>query len=100
MVEEALAGLSGRLIDAQEEERKRIAREIHDDYTQQLVVVAMDLEGLAEEVGDSPVGAGQRFREIWNQISEARRRSSFFVTQVAFFHARESRSGCRGEGLL
>jgi PAS domain S-box-containing protein len=70
MVEEAWASLSGRLIDAQEEERKRIAREIHDDYTQQLVVVAMDLEGLAEKVGDSPVGAGQRFREIWNQISE------------------------------
>ena len=56
MVEEAWAGLSGRLMDAQEEERKRIAREIHDDYTQRLAVLAMDLEGLAEEVGDSPVG--------------------------------------------
>ena len=70
MVEEAWAGLSGRLIDAQEEERKRIAREIHDDYTQQLAVLAMDLEGLAEEVGDSPVGVGRRFHEIWNQIGE------------------------------
>jgi PAS domain S-box-containing protein len=70
MVEEAWASLSGRLIDAQEEERKRIAREIHDDYTQQLAVLAIDLEGLAEEVGDFPVGAARRFHEIWNQISE------------------------------
>jgi PAS domain S-box-containing protein len=70
IVEEAWASLSGRLIDAQEEERKRIAREIHDDYTQQLAVVAMDLEGLAEEVGDFPVGAAQRFHNIWNQIGE------------------------------
>ena len=70
MVEEAWAGLSGRLIDAQEEERKRIAREIHDDYTQQLAVVLLDLEGLAEEVGDFPVGAAQRLHSIWNQISE------------------------------
>ena len=70
MVEEAWASLSGRLIDAQEEERKRIAREIHDDYTQQLAVVLIDLEGLAEEVGDFPVGVGQRFHKIWNQISE------------------------------
>ena len=70
MVEEAWAGLSGRLIDAQEDERKRIAREIHDDYTQQLAVLSIDLEGLAEEVGDFPVGAGQKFHRIWNQISE------------------------------
>ena len=70
MVEEAWASLSGRLIDAQEEERKRIAREIHDDYTQQLAVVAIDLEGLAEEVGDFPVGTAQRFIELWSQVSE------------------------------
>ena len=70
MVEEAWAGLSGRLIDAQEEERKRIAREIHDDYSQQLAVAAVDLEALAEDVGDFPVGTGQRFHKIWNQISE------------------------------
>jgi PAS domain S-box-containing protein len=70
IVEEALANLSGRLIDAQEEERKRIAREIHDDYNQRLAVLAMDLEELAEQIGDSPAEAGPRFRRIWNQIGE------------------------------
>ncbi len=51
--EEALASLSGRLIEAQDEERKRIAREIHDDYNQRLAMLAIDLEQLAENVGDS-----------------------------------------------
>jgi PAS domain S-box-containing protein len=70
MVEKALASLSGRLIDAQEQERKRIAREIHDDYNQRLAVLAMDLEELADHIGDSPVEAGQRLNRIWNQIGE------------------------------
>ena len=59
MAEEALASLSGRLIDAQEEERKRISREIHDDYSQRLAVLAIDLEDVAEKIGDSLVEAGQ-----------------------------------------
>ena len=68
--EEALATLSGRLIDAQEEERKRIAREIHDDYNQRLAVLANDLEELAEQIGESPVAACQRVHQLWNEVSE------------------------------
>jgi len=68
--EEALASLSGRLIDAQEEERKRIAREIHDDYNQRLAILAMDLEQLADKIGDPSVETGQQFHEIWNRICE------------------------------
>ena len=70
MAEEALTDLSGRLIDAQEEERKRIARDLHDDYNQRLAVLANDLEELAERVGDSPVGASQRLHQLWNGVSE------------------------------
>jgi PAS domain S-box-containing protein len=70
IAEEALASLSGRLIDAQEEERKRIAREIHDDYNQRLAMLAMEVEELAEQVGDSPAEAGPIFHQIWNQIGE------------------------------
>ena len=70
MAEEALASLSGRLIDAQEEERKRISREIHDDYSQRLAMLAIDLEDLAEKIGDSSVEAGQRLHQIWNGIGE------------------------------
>jgi len=45
--EESLHGLSARLITAQEEERSRIARELHDDFNQRLSILAMDLEQLA-----------------------------------------------------
>ena len=45
--EEALNILSGQLIKAQEEERSRIAREIHDDYQQRLAMLSIDLEDLA-----------------------------------------------------
>jgi PAS domain S-box-containing protein len=41
--EEAARDLSARLINAQEEERARLARELHDDFTQRLARMAIDL---------------------------------------------------------
>lgn len=70
MAEEALASLSGRLIEAQEEECRRIAREIHDDYNQRLAVLANELEDLAQSIGDSVAEAGPRLHELWNSVSE------------------------------
>jgi signal transduction histidine kinase len=43
--------LSGRLINAQEDERARIARDLHDDLGQQLAVVSVMLNGLNTKVG-------------------------------------------------
>jgi PAS domain S-box-containing protein len=65
--EEALASLSGRLIDAQEEERKRIAREIHDDYNQRLALIAISLANLAENIGNSTAEA--RLRQLRNHAA-------------------------------
>ncbi len=39
--------LGGRLLFAQEEERSRIARELHDDVSQQVALLAIDLELLS-----------------------------------------------------
>jgi len=43
--------LAGRLIHAQEEERARIARDLHDDLGQQLAIVNVMLSGLNDKVG-------------------------------------------------
>jgi signal transduction histidine kinase len=67
---EKLASLSRRLIEAQEEERKRIARDVHDDYSQRLALLAIDVEKLGEEVGDSSQGTQQQLREFFERISE------------------------------
>jgi len=41
---ERIRDLGGRLLNAQEDERSRIARELHDDVGQQLALLAIDLE--------------------------------------------------------
>jgi signal transduction histidine kinase len=41
-----LEALTGKLIEAQEQERKRIARELHDDFNQRLAALSVELETL------------------------------------------------------
>jgi PAS domain S-box-containing protein len=49
MAETALASVSRRLIEAQEGERARIGRELHDDIGQRLALLAVELQGLNED---------------------------------------------------
>ena len=70
LAQQALEKISGQLIEAQEQERSRIARELHDDYNQRLAMVAIDLDELAENVGDSSVEAHQRLHELFNRVNE------------------------------
>ena len=52
--------IGGRLLSAQETERIRIARELHDDISQQLVLLTMDLAQLTGVVhGDAKAVAGE-----------------------------------------
>jgi PAS domain S-box-containing protein len=43
--------LASRLLHAQEEERRRIAREMHDDWTQRLAVLAIDASRVEQQLG-------------------------------------------------
>jgi PAS domain S-box-containing protein len=48
--EEALKYLGSRLIAAQEDERKRVARELHDDLNQRMAVLSIELEQLSQKI--------------------------------------------------
>ena len=52
--EEALSSISRRLIQAQEAERARIARDLHDDIGQRLAVLTMTLEQLTHIRSHAP----------------------------------------------
>jgi PAS domain S-box-containing protein len=68
--EEVLSTVSRRLIQAQEEERTRIARELHDDISQRIALQALNLESLKEALPASATGLGRRIDEIQDQISD------------------------------
>jgi signal transduction histidine kinase/ABC-type uncharacterized transport system substrate-binding protein len=68
--EEERLELSGKLINLQEEERSRLARELHDDFNQRLAVLAIDLERAAQTISTSPQKASQKLHELWSQATE------------------------------
>jgi signal transduction histidine kinase len=55
-LEDRLRDLGRRLLKAQEEERSRIALELHDDVSQQAVALAIDLQ----RITDAPPGTAQK----------------------------------------
>src|SRR5262245_45032609 len=55
--QEAIRGLAGRLMTAQEEERRSIARDLHDDVSQELAAQAIALSTLGNRVPDDTTPA-------------------------------------------
>jgi len=68
--EEMLRGVTGRLIGAQEQERQRISRDLHDDIGQRLSLVAIKLQRIEEDPPDSAVEVSHRMGELWKQTFE------------------------------
>jgi PAS domain S-box-containing protein len=57
VAEEALADLERRLLNAQEQERSRIARELHDDINQRLAVMGWELQSWDRSVDEPETGS-------------------------------------------
>jgi PAS domain S-box-containing protein len=70
--EEALDNMTRKLVDAQEQERARIARELHDDIGQRLALLTIDLDQVQQNWPDlSPevLSHLQELRQQTRQIS-------------------------------
>ena len=68
--DEALSGLSRKLIEAHEQERTRIARELHDDVVQRLALLSLELEGVQEDVPDGASELRTRIGALVNETAQ------------------------------
>ena len=70
LANEALETIAGKLIEAQEKERSRIARELHDDICQRLALLSLELGSESAESSGLSAPALARMEEIRNRCVE------------------------------
>jgi PAS domain S-box-containing protein len=68
--EASLEELSGRLINAQEQERTRIARELHDDFSQRLALQGIGLAQLWKKLPESDKEERSKVQELMKRTQE------------------------------
>jgi PAS domain S-box-containing protein len=66
--ERAQQELSGRLITAREEERRHLARELHDDFSQRISILRMDRTDMADLIGGSAPAAQARVQGLIDSV--------------------------------
>jgi signal transduction histidine kinase len=70
LAEQSLSEVSARLIEAQEQERTWIARELHDDINQKVAVLANELDILNQAVPPSAETARDKIGQASRQLSD------------------------------
>lgn len=70
LAEEVLSTVSQKLIEAQEQERSKLARELHDDINQRLALLSVNLQRLKQDLPSSEVLLGGRIREAWQVAAD------------------------------
>jgi PAS domain S-box-containing protein len=74
LAEEAVSGLSRRLIEAQEQERARIARELHDDLSQMMTLLQIGLTKFEQDMPGLSSQARQQLHalvEVSKEVSSS-----------------------------
>lgn len=71
LAEEALSTVGRRLLEAQEEERSRIARELHDNINQRLALLAIRLQEFEQASSPtSDLSQKKELRDLWQLTNE------------------------------
>jgi signal transduction histidine kinase len=68
--EEELRNIGGRLITGQEEERTRLARELHDDLSQRLSLLCFEMEQLKPQILPGQDGLSNSLERLTRQTQE------------------------------
>jgi len=66
---EELRALAAGLLNAQEEERRRVSRELHDDLSQKVAKLQFDVETLEQQLPSDLMDRKRRLRAIRDEIS-------------------------------
>lgn len=70
LAKNSLIKLSGMLIDSEEKERRRLASELHDDFSQRMALLSIGLETAEEMIMREPHRACQKIHELIDSASE------------------------------
>jgi len=68
--EEALSSMSRKLLEVQEQERTRVARELHDDIGQRLALLAVELDQLQDKLVNVPPDILKQMRDLGRRTAD------------------------------
>ena len=98
IAERASHELNSRLIGAQEDERKRIARDLHDDLSQRLALLSMEADQLGRM--DHAPASQPLIEEIRMQLKNLSSEIRNLFSRIASRPTRTTRISCRDSRLM